>query len=107
MTITETRPAARTRKAAGIWHLVMAIVSWYRMHQFMTDFKQYRLLQQVRLGTAPDPQESRGRAIHLSSGDVAYASLGHDDGLSEDDEEDEETYWEPFNPEDWIGSTAN
>jgi hypothetical protein len=83
MTITAIhadQDATVTRKAAGIWRLVMAIRDrWHVRRQLREDFKQYRLLQQVRLGTVPEPEP----------------------------EPEEETYWETFDPEEWIGSTTS
>jgi hypothetical protein len=61
MTITETRPAARTRKAAGIWPLVMAVRGWWRTRRYhpvvidvTDDYRLLRQVRQVRIGPAPD-----------------------------------------------------
>jgi hypothetical protein len=92
MTFTEIpKTITGERKAAGIWRLVMATRSWWT-----------RRKQPV--------------AVSVKYTDVKVSSFQLDDGTTIPvvmfrEEEDlgraERTYWEPFDPDDWIGSTAS
>jgi hypothetical protein len=98
-TVTDVPAVTGERKAAGIRCLDMTIRNWWRtagiwrriehgywrLYHLRTYWRYWRTrhdqdawLKQVRVGTVPDPQP-----------------------------EEDEIYWETFDPEDWIGSTAN
>jgi hypothetical protein len=75
------------RKTAGIWRRIEH--GYWRLYHLRHEMRTWRMrhdpdawLKHVRVGVVPDP------------------------GL-ESQEEDPETYWEVFDPEDWSGSTIN
>jgi len=83
MTITKVPAVTGDARTPVIRRLVEAIVNWYRrMHQLVDDVKEYRLLKEVRIGTVPNVDP-------------------------EPEVDDDETWTEPFIPEDWSGSTPN
>ena len=86
MTITEARPVAGTQRTAGVWHRIW-VLAWTARNWWTWDVRH-------RYYTA----HRDGVPVRMALVPVA------DPGPQEDDPE---TWWETFFPEDWSGSTVN